>query len=237
MQYLRISSILLAFFFIIGCGSKSVDSSGGTSQTTEQKTLDNEQTSNGEDEAIADNNRDYGPEGAFMPLNNGSGDSDYNDNGNISDNDSNNNDGSGYGVNSVDGNQGDDTLAANGEDENIDSDGNIVIDSLTTIYFDFDRYNIRPDMKGYVRANAEYIKSQNIKAVVLQGNTDEFGGDEYNMALGQKRALAVKDALVLHGLPATMFSTISYGTHKPVCKEKTSECYAKNRRTDLVEKR
>ncbi|TLE07721.1 hypothetical protein LS79_008035 [Helicobacter bilis] len=112
----------------------------------------------------------------------------------------------------------------------------IKVDSLTTIYFDFDRYDIRSDMKDYVRANADFIKEKNIKAVVLQGNTDEFGGDEYNTALGLKRAISVRDALVLQGLPRNMFSTISYGMHKPVCREKTAECYAKNRRTDIVEK-
>lgn len=116
-----------------------------------------------------------------------------------------------------------------------DSGSNVSVDNLTTIYFNFDRYDIRDDMKEYIKANAQYIKDNEIKSITLQGNTDEFGTDEYNMALGQKRALAVRDALVMQGLPKKMFKTISYGTHKPVCQEKNAECYAKNRRTDIVQ--
>lgn len=114
--------------------------------------------------------------------------------------------------------------------------GKLVLDSLSPIYFDFDRYNIRADMQEYIRANADFIKEHNIESVVLQGNTDEVGSDEYNMALGHKRALSVRDALVIYGLPKSMFSTISYGTHNPTCLEHTKECHAKNRRTEIVEK-
>ena len=113
----------------------------------------------------------------------------------------------------------------------------LVLDALAPIYFDFDKYNIRKDMQEYIRANADFIKRNNITEIVLQGNTDEFGTDEYNIALGQKRALSVRDALVVYGLPKSMFSTISYGAHNPVCYEKNSECYAKNRRTEIIEKR
>ncbi|MWV61278.1 OmpA family protein [Helicobacter saguini] len=91
-------------------------------------------------------------------------------------------------------------------------------------------------MQEYIRANADFIKEHNIESVVLQGNTDEVGSDEYNMALGHKRALSVRDALVIYGLPKSMFSTISYGTHNPTCLEHTKECHAKNRRTEIVEK-
>ncbi len=216
MKYLKLSSVLVALFFAVGCGSKSVEKDGNT--TTKTEIVDPADTPPEETIAAEDGNL---PEGGFMP-NGGSIDGDGYNNG----------DGDGVSGSGYDGNnqyaQGNEDDGANG--------GPIKVDSLTTIYFDFDRYDIRSDMKEYVRANADYIKEQNIKAIVLQGNTDEFGGDEYNTALGLKRALSVRDALVLQGLSRNMFSTISYGMHKPVCREKTTECYAKNRRTDLVEK-
>ena len=220
MKYLKLSSVLVALFFVFGCGSKSVERDGNTTQTTTQ--ADNQEPS----ETVAPGGKDL-PEGGFMPDGAVSG----------SDGEMGNGDTDNTGGNSqyAGDNSGEAGYGEVSNDENNGS-GAIVLNSLTAIYFDFDRYDIRPDMKEYVQANADYIKKQDIKSVVLQGNTDEFGGDEYNTALGLKRALSVRDALVLQGLPKNMFSTISYGMHKPVCKEKTAECYAKNRRTDIVEK-
>lgn len=233
MKYLKLSSVLLALFFAVGCGSKSVEKDGNTTQkTTEvQQEVDGQEP----EEAVANPGGAGLPEGGFMPDGavsggdgyDGSGDSDSSDP--YADNNA--------GENGMSGNSNGDTEEEYaGNNEGTAYGDAIRVDSLTTIYFDFDRYDIRSDMKDYVRANADFIKEKNIKAVVLQGNTDEFGGDEYNTALGLKRAISVRDALVLQGLPRNMFSTISYGMHKPVCREKTAECYAKNRRTDIVEK-
>lgn len=101
-----------------------------------------------------------------------------------------------------------------------------------SVYFDFDKYNIRPDMQSAVDDSAQKIKDSNMN-VLIEGNTDEFGSDEYNYALGTKRALAVKNALVIKGISKDKIKTISYGESKPVCEEKTKACYQKNRRADV----
>ncbi|HIP14492.1 MAG TPA: peptidoglycan-associated lipoprotein Pal [Sulfurimonas autotrophica] len=105
---------------------------------------------------------------------------------------------------------------------------------LPTIYFDFDKYNIKPEMQDKIDAAAELgktaAKSFNVK---LEGNCDEWGSDEYNFALGLKRANAVKKALVANGIDASRISMVSYGESNPVCTEHTRECWAKNRRVDF----
>ena len=105
---------------------------------------------------------------------------------------------------------------------------------LPTIYFDFDKYNIKPEMQEKIDAAAEVgkngAKSFNVK---LEGNCDEWGSDEYNFALGLKRANAVKKALVADGIDASRISMVSYGESDPVCTEHTRECWAKNRRVNF----
>ncbi|MDO7252758.1 OmpA family protein [Helicobacter cappadocius] len=101
-----------------------------------------------------------------------------------------------------------------------------------SVYFDFDKYNIRPDMQGTVDDSAQKIKDSDMN-VLIEGNTDEFGSDEYNYALGTKRALTVKNALVVKGIAKDKIKTISYGESKPICQEKTKACYEKNRRADV----
>lgn len=189
--------------------------------------------------------RNYGPEGAFMPLDYGSpGDFELLDgkrkknqnaqnNANMSEEVISNLDSNANSANSD--TQISDSNASSGGFSR-DKNGRLVLNALAPIYFDFDRYDIRPDMREYVRANADFIKERQIASLVLQGNTDEVGSDEYNMALGHKRAIAVRDALVVYGLPQGMFSTISYGTHNPVCLEHTKACHAKNRRTEIATK-
>ncbi len=105
---------------------------------------------------------------------------------------------------------------------------------LPTIYFDFDKYNIKPEMQEKIVAAAELGKTgaKSFK-VKLEGNCDEWGSDEYNFALGLKRAKAVKDALVAEGIDASRISMVSYGESNPVCTDHTRECWAKNRRVDF----
>lgn len=101
---------------------------------------------------------------------------------------------------------------------------------LVSILFDYDKYNIRADMQDAMTKNTMLLKGKTIK---LEGNCDEFGSDEYNYALGLKRANTVKAALVNGGVSADAISMTSLGESNPVCLEKTKECWAKNRRVDF----
>lgn len=107
---------------------------------------------------------------------------------------------------------------------------------VKVVYFDFNKYNIREDMSGVVSENANVLAKDEAKgvSVVVSGHCDEWGTDEYNMALGQKRALAVKDALVNLGVSAANITTVSKGEGEPVCTEKNEGCWSKNRRAEIL---
>ncbi|SFV74999.1 Outer membrane lipoprotein omp16 precursor [hydrothermal vent metagenome] len=108
------------------------------------------------------------------------------------------------------------------------------IPEFETIHFAFDSFRIEPQAQEELVKEAEKAKEStanyNIK---LEGNCDEWGSDEYNFALGLKRANAVKKVLVENGIDADKISMVSYGENNPVCVEKTKECWAKNRRVDF----
>ena len=106
---------------------------------------------------------------------------------------------------------------------------------LPTVYFAFDKYNITQEMQAKIDEAAELGKQDEAKSinVKLEGNCDEWGSDEYNFALGLKRAQAVKSALVADGIEASRISMVSYGKSNPVCTEHTKECWAKNRRVNF----
>lgn len=106
---------------------------------------------------------------------------------------------------------------------------------LGAVYFGFDQYGIRSDMRSVVSNDAQLLNGADVSklSIKLEGNCDEFGTDEYNMALGLKRAQSVKKALVSQGVSDGRIQTISYGKNNPVCNEKTKLCWAKNRRVDF----
>jgi peptidoglycan-associated lipoprotein len=103
-----------------------------------------------------------------------------------------------------------------------------------SVYFDFDKAMIKPDQVTAITENAKLASTYSNDSVTLQGNCDERGSREYNLALGQRRADAVKQRLVLLGVPETRIETISFGKEKPraLCHDET--CWSQNRRADFV---
>jgi len=105
---------------------------------------------------------------------------------------------------------------------------------LSTVYFDFDQFSIRADMEDKISNDASIANgAANAFTVKLEGNCDEWGSDEYNFALGLKRASAVKKSLVAEGVSADRITMVSYGESNPVCSDKTKECWSQNRRVDF----
>jgi peptidoglycan-associated lipoprotein len=105
---------------------------------------------------------------------------------------------------------------------------------LKDIYFDFDSSELRTDTRETLAANAEWLKQNASVRVEIEGHSDDRGTNEYNMALGAKRAQVMRDYLITLGVPANRLSTISFGEEVPVCTEQTDECWAKNRRGRFV---
>jgi len=103
------------------------------------------------------------------------------------------------------------------------------IAQLDTIYFDYDKYNVKPEFKDAVKKNADYFKANKANNVLITGNCDERGTNEYNMALGQRRADSAAKALKAAGVDAKRIKTVSYGEEKPVCKDAVEACWSKNR--------
>lgn len=100
---------------------------------------------------------------------------------------------------------------------------------LKAIYFDFDSYGLRPEARETLKANATWLKANPAARVEVEGHCDERGTNEYNLALGAKRANAARDYLVTLGVTADRIKTVSYGEEIPVCKESSEGCWQQNR--------
>jgi peptidoglycan-associated lipoprotein len=105
-----------------------------------------------------------------------------------------------------------------------------------SVYFDFDSFVVKSEYQSVVEAHGKYLASTKNRRVVVEGNTDERGGREYNLALGQKRAEAVKQRLMLLGATDTQIETVSFGEEKPKAVGSNEEAWAQNRRADIVYK-
>jgi peptidoglycan-associated lipoprotein len=105
---------------------------------------------------------------------------------------------------------------------------------LKDVFYEFDRYDLSADARATLRANADWLKSNPSARVEIEGHCDERGTNEYNLALGAKRAQAAREFLTSLGIPADRLSTISYGEEIPVCREPTEDCWTKNRRARFV---
>jgi peptidoglycan-associated lipoprotein len=102
------------------------------------------------------------------------------------------------------------------------------------IYFDYDKYDVRSDAKAVLQNVASWLLKNTPAKFLIEGHCDERGTSEYNLALGDRRARAVRDYLVALGIASDRVETISYGEEKPVCTEITDECWAKNRRAHFI---
>jgi peptidoglycan-associated lipoprotein len=112
--------------------------------------------------------------------------------------------------------------------------GGLAVPELQTIYFDFDRAVIRDDQKPNMRANANAVASHaEWRVIVVEGNTDERGTEEYNLALGERRANSVKQYLVNTGVSASRVDTVSFGESKPAVQGHDESAWKWNRRADF----
>jgi peptidoglycan-associated lipoprotein len=109
--------------------------------------------------------------------------------------------------------------------------------NVQDIFFDYDTYDIRTDAQGILSRDASYLVSHADVKVVIGGYCDERGSNEYNLALGQNRADAAKNALVSAGVAASRIRVVSYGKEKPFCSESTEECWQQNRRAGFTPER
>ncbi|MFZ5776098.1 MAG: peptidoglycan-associated lipoprotein Pal [Thermodesulfobacteriota bacterium] len=132
-----------------------------------------------------------------------------------------------------------------GQEESLSSKGwaggdlGKVLEGRTTapmlpVYFDFDKSDIRADMQGRLTKNAELLNASSSVRVRVEGNTDERGTNEYNMALGERRAISAQKYLINSGVAASRIDVLSYGEEKPLELGHDEAAWAKNRRADFV---
>ena len=103
-----------------------------------------------------------------------------------------------------------------------------------SVYFDYDSYIVKEEFKSLIEAHAKYIAASSGRKIIIQGNTDERGGSEYNLALGQKRAEAVRRALSLLGVTDSQMEAVSLGKEKPKAVGSNEAAWAENRRADII---
>lgn len=106
--------------------------------------------------------------------------------------------------------------------------------SKRSIYFDYDSYVVKDEFKALLEQHARFLAKNGQMKMLIQGNADERGSREYNLALGQKRAEAVKKALLLLGAKEAQLESVSLGEEKPACMEAAESCWAQNRRGDML---
>lgn len=102
------------------------------------------------------------------------------------------------------------------------------------IYFDLDSYTVKSEYQVLLQQHARYLTKHSQAQVLIQGSTDKRGSREYNLALGQKRAEAIKRSLQLLGVSESSMEAVSIGEEQPVCAEQEESCWARNRKGELV---
>jgi peptidoglycan-associated lipoprotein len=112
----------------------------------------------------------------------------------------------------------------------------VAVPELRDIHFEFDKYDVRAEDTKVLDANAAWLKTNSNMLILVEGHCDERGTNEYNLALGERRAKAALNYLVAQGVQASRITIISYGEERPACAEKNDACWAKNRRAHFLVK-
>jgi peptidoglycan-associated lipoprotein len=112
----------------------------------------------------------------------------------------------------------------------------VAVSDLADVYFDFDKYDIRPNDARTLDSNAQWLKRNPDHLLLIEGHCDERGTNEYNLALGERRAKSAMNYLVSQGVQASRITIISYGEERPVCTEKNESCWSRNRRAHFLVK-
>jgi peptidoglycan-associated lipoprotein len=120
------------------------------------------------------------------------------------------------------------TLELNGDSDSSTAGG------LKTVYFDFNSSALGSNTKSTLKSNADFLKANRSVDIQVEGHCDERGGRQYNLALGERRAKAVRDYLVAMGVESKRISTISYGNERPVAEGHDESAWSKNRRANFV---
>ena len=102
------------------------------------------------------------------------------------------------------------------------------------VYFDFDQDALRPEFQAAMACHAKYLRDRPSSRMSLEGNADERGSREYNLGLGERRGNAVSSALQANGGSGSQITVVSYGEERPTCNESGEDCWAKNRRVEIV---
>lgn len=118
-------------------------------------------------------------------------------------------------------------------EESVDDSAMAAVPALEKIHFDFDQYTLTAEAQAVLVNNADYLKANSDQKVRIEGHCDERGSDEYNLALGQRRALAAKNFLVSLGIAPERLSVISYGEEMPLDPSGTEEAFTLNRRAEF----
>ncbi|MBI3580659.1 MAG: peptidoglycan-associated lipoprotein Pal [Nitrospinae bacterium] len=126
--------------------------------------------------------------------------------------------------------------ATRAEEAKSEAESAAVVEKLEMIHFDFDKFDIKPEYRDVLAKNAEILKAHPSAKVVVEGHCDEVGTQEYNLALGMRRAVATKNYLESLGVSGGELSAISYGEEKPLDPAHTKEAHAKNRRAQFTVK-
>jgi len=102
------------------------------------------------------------------------------------------------------------------------------------VYFDLDQDNLRPEFQAVMACHAKYLRDRSASRISLEGHADERGSREYNQGLGERRGNGVSSALQANGGSAAQLAVVSYGEERPVCNDSNEDCWARNRRVEII---